>query len=183
MVRDDHGLHDNFFERYCGDTQVVRFTQIIDLIKDLQQEFNMAVLLITHDLPLVRKAADSVSIMHNGRIVEQNKTEALFENPRQDYTRKLLRAIPQESKKPAAGGKVLAAMQDITCAFTVKKTWQGLFKPRKISKFKAVDEVSLVIRQGTTLGIIGESGSGKTQMMLAMLGLLAEDGRVEQGRR
>ena len=152
--------------------------QILELIKDLQQEFQMAVLLITHDLPLVRKAAETVSIMHQGRIVEQGSTEAIFAAPEQDYTRKLLRAIPQESKKPAAGGKVLAAMQDITCAFTVKKTWQGLFKPRKISKFKAVDEVSLVIRQGTTLGIIGESGSGKSTLALCLLGLTSFQGTI-----
>ncbi len=152
--------------------------QIIELIKDLQQEFQMAVLLITHDLPLVRQAAETVSIMHQGRIVEQGDTEAIFAAPKQDYTRKLLRAIPQESKTPAAGGKVLVDMQEITCAFTVKKTWQGLFKRRKISRFKAVDEVSLAIRQGTTLGIIGESGSGKSTLALCLLGLTSFQGTI-----
>jgi ABC-type microcin C transport system duplicated ATPase subunit YejF len=152
--------------------------QILELIKDLQQEFQMAVLLITHDLPLVRQAAETVSIMHQGRIVEQGDTEAIFAAPKQDYTRKLLRAIPQESKTPAAGGKVLVDMQEITCAFTVKKTWQGLFKRRKISRFKAVDEVSLAIRQGTTLGIIGESGSGKSTLALCLLGLTSFQGTI-----
>ncbi|MCI5228332.1 MAG: ABC transporter ATP-binding protein, partial [Candidatus Electrothrix sp. AX2] len=69
--------------------------QILELINDLQQEFNMAVLLITHDLPLVRKVADRVSIMHQGQIVEQNQTERLFQHPQQDYTCKLLHAIPR----------------------------------------------------------------------------------------
>jgi ABC-type microcin C transport system duplicated ATPase subunit YejF len=151
--------------------------QIIELIKDLQQEFQMAVLLITHDLPLVRQAADTVSIMHQGRIVEQGGTEAIFAAPKQDYTRKLLKAIPQESKTPAAGGKVLVEMQGITCAFTVKKSWQGLCK-RKIISFKAVDEVSLAIRQGTTLGIIGESGSGKSTLALCLLGLTSFQGAI-----
>jgi ABC-type microcin C transport system duplicated ATPase subunit YejF len=155
--------------------------QILELIKDLQQEFQMAVLLITHDLPLVRQTADTVSIMHQGRIVEQDSTAAVFAAPKQDYTRKLLRAIPQESKKTAGGGKVLVEMQDITCAFTVKKSWQGLFK-RKISTLKAVDNVSIAIRQGTTLGIIGESGSGKSTLALCLLGLTSFQGRIRYCR-
>lgn len=156
--------------------------QILELIKDLQQEFQMAVLLITHDLPMVRKTADTVSIMYQGRIIEQDSTEAVFAAPQQDYTRKLLKAIPQESKTAAVTGRPLVLMQDINCAFTVKKSWDGVFK-RKITKLKAVDNVSLTIRQGTTLGIIGESGSGKSTLALCLLGLTPFHGTIRYCRQ
>jgi microcin C transport system ATP-binding protein len=151
--------------------------QILELIKDVQREFNMAVLLITHDLPLVRQVAETVSIMHQGRIVEQGNTEAIFAAPKEDYTRRLLAAIPQERKQPVTGGGPLVSIERLRCAFTVKKAWKGLFK-REISQFKAVDEVSLCIRQGTTLGIIGESGSGKSTLAFCLLGLSPFQGEI-----
>ncbi|XCN71321.1 MAG: dipeptide ABC transporter ATP-binding protein [Candidatus Electrothrix aestuarii] len=156
--------------------------QIIDLIKDLQKEFNMAVLLITHDLPLVHKAAESVSIMHKGRIVEQNSTEALFENPQQDYTRKLLNAIPNLHHQPAAQGRPLVHLQNIDCEFVVRRSWEGFFKERRFKRkktvLKAVDNVELTVRQGTTLGIIGESGSGKSTLAFCLLKLQTFKGTV-----
>ncbi|MCI5158156.1 MAG: ABC transporter ATP-binding protein [Candidatus Electrothrix sp. AUS1_2] len=156
--------------------------QIIDLIKDLQKEFNMAVLLITHDLPLVRKAADSVSIMHKGRIVELNTTEALFSNPQQAYTRKLLNAIPNIHHQPAAQGRPLIHLQDINCEFVVRRSWEGFFKERRFKRkktvLKAVDNVELTVRQGTTLGIIGESGSGKSTLAFCLLKLQSFRGTV-----
>ena len=156
--------------------------QILELIQDVQREFNMAVLLITHDLPLVRKAAQTVSIMHQGRIVEQGATEAIFAAPKQAYTRKLLAAIPQERKVPVAGGKPLVSIKGLTCAFTVKDAGQGGLFRRKNSQFKAVDDLSLTIRQGTTLGIIGESGSGKSTVALCLLGLTPFQGAIRYCR-
>ncbi|MCI5166723.1 MAG: ABC transporter ATP-binding protein, partial [Candidatus Electrothrix sp. GM3_4] len=164
--------------------------QILELIKDLQKEFNMAVLLITHDLPLVRKTADTVSIMHQGRIVEQNRTEALFKNPQQDYTRKLLNAIPRFHHQPAALGRPLVTLQNITCEFVTGMSWEGFFKERKFKRkktvFRAVDNVDLTVRQGTTLGIIGESGSGKSTLAFCLLKLQAFKGSIryftEEGR-
>ncbi|WP_420207890.1 ABC transporter ATP-binding protein [Candidatus Electronema sp. JC] len=156
--------------------------QIIDLIKDVQREFNMAVLLITHDLPLVRKAAETVSIMRKGRIVEQGGAEAVFAAPKEDYTRKLLASIPQERKAPAAaGGAPLVTIERLTCSFTVKERRQGLFR-RQVSQFKAVDDISLTIRRGTTLGIIGESGSGKSTLALCLLGLTPFQGAIRLRR-
>ena len=156
--------------------------QILELIKDLQKEFNMAVLLITHDLPLVRKVADTVSIMHQGRIVEQNRTEALFKNPQQDYTRKLLNAIPSFHHRPAAPGRPLVMLQDIRCEFVVGRSWEGFFKEKRFKRKKtvvrAVDNVDLTVRQGTTLGIIGESGSGKSTLAFCLLKLQAFTGSV-----
>ncbi|CAK8719182.1 nickel import ATP-binding protein NikD [Candidatus Electrothrix aarhusensis] len=157
--------------------------QILELIKDLQKEFNMAVLLITHDLPLVRKVADTVSIMHQGRIVEQNRTEALFKDPQQDYTRKLLNAIPRFHHQPAALGRPLVTLKDIKCEFVTSMSWEGFFKEKKFKRkktvFRAVDNVDLTVRQGTTLGIIGESGSGKSTLAFCLLKLQAFKGSVK----
>ncbi|WP_339133177.1 MAG: dipeptide ABC transporter ATP-binding protein [Candidatus Electrothrix sp. GW3-4] len=157
--------------------------QILELIKDLQKEFNMAVLLITHDLPLVRKTADTVSIMYQGRIIEQSPTESLFSNPQQDYTRKLLNAIPRVHHQPAALGRPLVQLQDINCEFVVSRSWEGFFTgktyKRKKTVVRAVDHVDLTVRQGTTLGIIGESGSGKSTLAFCLLKLQAFKGSVQ----
>ena len=155
--------------------------QILELIQDVQREFNMAVLLITHDLPLVRKAAATVSIMRHGRIVEHGATEAVFAAPKEDYTRRLLAAIPQERKTPVAGGGPLISIEQLTCAFTVKEAGQCLFR-RKTSQFKAVNGISLTVRQGTTLGIIGESGSGKSTLAFCLLGLTSFQGAIRLRR-
>ena len=143
--------------------------QILELIKDIQQEFNMAVLLITHDLPMVQKAADTVSIMHQGKIVEQNSSQKLFAHPREEYTRHLLAAVPSSSHTPSTGGDPLINMQGINCEFILGTSWKG-FK-RKKSVVKAVDNVDISIRQGTTLGIVGESGSGKSTLAMCLLKL------------
>ncbi len=143
--------------------------QILELIADIQEEFNMAVLLITHDLPMVRKAADTVSIMYQGRIVEQNSCEQLFAAPRQDYTRHLLDAVPSTSHDPSPGGEPLIEMKGVSCEFVLKTTWQGLRRKKTI--LKAVDNVDLTIRQGTTVGIVGESGSGKSTLAMCLLRL------------
>jgi ABC-type microcin C transport system duplicated ATPase subunit YejF len=150
--------------------------QILELIKDIQQEFHMAVLLITHDLPMVRQAADDVSIMYQGRIVEQNSCEKLFARPREQYTRHLLSAVPSESHRPARGKGPLVAMKNITCSFTLKTSWQGW--KRKKTVFKAVDNVSLTIQRGTTVGIVGESGSGKSTLAMCLLKLNRFDGDI-----
>jgi ABC-type microcin C transport system duplicated ATPase subunit YejF len=151
--------------------------QILDLIQDIQQEFGMAVLLITHDLPMVEKIADTVSIMHGGRIVEQGTVAAIFSQPREDYTRHLLAAIPAGIQETRIGGAKLIELTDIGCSFTVKTPWTLLFSRTK-SVRKAVDGVSLSLHAGTTLGLVGESGSGKSTLALCLLGLLPHDGQV-----
>ncbi len=143
--------------------------QILNLVGDLQQELNMAVLLITHNLPMVRQRADTISIMHQGRIVEQGNTAEIFARPKQDYTRRLLDAVPKEQKITVSGKKRLLEINGVTCAFALGSEWQGL--RRKKIMFNAVDRVSLNITQGTTLGVVGESGSGKSTLALCILGL------------
>ena len=95
--------------------------QILALIKDLQLEYSMAVLLITHDLPLVRKIADTVSIMHQGRIVEQGPTASVFAAPRDAYTKKLLAAVPSDTPPPRPAAPPLLRLHNIRCDFVLKK--------------------------------------------------------------
>ena len=151
--------------------------QILSLIKDLQNEYNMAVLLITHDLPMVRKIAETVSIMHNGRIVEQGTTDAIFSTPKADYTKHLLSALPKSKPEPIRPGKKLITMDRIQCEFIMKSGTKWLFKTQKTS-IKAVDDVSLTIQQGTTLGIVGESGSGKTTLGMCLLKMIPCNGDI-----
>ena len=151
--------------------------QILALIRDLQAEFGMAVLLITHDLPMVRKIADTVSIMHRGRVIESGPLAEIFARPQQDYTRHLLGAVPAGVQEPRAGGPPLIELADITCTFTLKSAWSGLFQRTK-KVIRAVDGVSLTLREGTTLGLVGESGSGKSTLALCLLGLASHTGTV-----
>ncbi|MBE9567722.1 MAG: ABC transporter ATP-binding protein, partial [Proteobacteria bacterium] len=149
--------------------------QILDLLSEIQQETGMSVLLITHDLNLVRKFANRVSVMHQGRIVECNTAENLFENPQHEYTKFLLDSQPD--KKIAtmeASDEVVLSTENLRCYFPVYK---GFFK-RKVDDIKAVDDVTLSLRSGETLGIVGESGSGKTTLGLAMFRLLASQGEI-----
>lgn len=158
--------------------------QILCLIKDIQAEYGMSVLLITHDLPMVQKIAETVSIMHQGRIVEQGSVRTIFADPQEDYTRHLLAAVPQGVQQPRSGGPKLIELQGITCSFAMKTQWSGWFRRQK-RIIKAVDDVSLSLNQGTTLGLVGESGSGKSTLALCLLGLSQFDGKVvyfpEQG--
>ncbi|WP_028579899.1 ABC transporter ATP-binding protein [Desulfogranum japonicum] len=154
--------------------------QILNLIRDLQQELNMAVLLITHNLPMVRKRSDTISIMHQGRIVEQGNTAEIFKKPKQEYTRHLLNAVPNEQKISVTGKKKLMELERVSCSFIMGYKWQGL--RRKKITFNAVDQVSLNIIRGTTLGVVGESGSGKSTLALCILGLNGYTGDIRYHR-
>ena len=151
--------------------------QILALIRDLQAEFGMAVLLITHDLPMVRKIADTVSIMHRGRVIETGPLAEIFARPQQDYTRHLLGAVPAGVQAPRPGGPPLVELTNITCTFTLTSAWSGLFQRTK-KVIRAVDGVSLTLHEGTTLGLVGESGSGKSTLALCLLGLAPCSGTV-----
>ncbi len=150
--------------------------QILDLLHEIQQDTGMSVLLITHDLNLVRRFANRVCVMHQGKIVETNDTEALFANPQNEYTRFLLDSEPDKKIATVeASDKVVLSAQNLRCYFPVYK---GFFK-RKVDEVKAVDDVSLTLCSGETLGIVGESGSGKTTLGLAMFRLLASNGEIK----
>jgi microcin C transport system ATP-binding protein len=149
--------------------------QILKLLKELQARFGMALLLITHDLGIVRKMADRVCVMTRGEIVEQEKATELFAFPRHPYTRRLLAAEPKgRAPVPETVPPVLLTASEIKVWFPIKT---GLFR-RTTGHVKAVDGVDLTVHEGQTLGIVGESGSGKTTLGLALLRLLDCEGRI-----
>ncbi len=140
--------------------------QILALLTELQQEFGMALLLITHDLNLVRRHSDRVAVMERGQLVETGPTEAVFAQPQHAYTRHLLASRPQRlvEAAPPNPTTVLRA-QGVKVDFAIA---QGLWR-KKV--FSAVRDVSLTVPRGQTLGIVGESGSGKTTLGMALLAL------------
>jgi len=150
--------------------------QILTLLKKLQAQFGMALLLITHDLTIVHKIAARVCVMTEGEIVESGPTAEIFERPRHAYTRHLLEAEPkgQPLAAPADAPAVMAA-QDVKVWFPIK----GGLLHRTVDYLKAVDGISVTVREGHTVGIVGESGSGKTTLGLALLRLLRSEGGIQ----
>lgn len=149
--------------------------QILKLLKELQAEFNMALLLITHDLGIVRKIADRVNVMTDGKIVETGTAEQIFLSPTHAYTKHLLGAEPKgvpPSVDPRA--PTLITAENVRVWFPIKK---GVLR-RTVDHVKAVNDVSFKLRSGDTLGIVGESGSGKTTLGLSILRLLSSTGRI-----
>ena len=140
--------------------------QILALLDDLQAEFGMAILFITHDLNLVRRFGHRVGVMERGRLVEQGTISEVFGHPRDPYTVKLINSRPQRAVVPVpADAPVLAAARDVDVDFVSAKGWFGK------DTFRAVRDATLELRRGETLGIVGESGSGKTTLGMALLAL------------
>ena len=149
--------------------------QILDLLKDLQRELGMAMLLITHDLGIVRKMANRTCVMKDGEVVERGPAEEVFTAPKHPYTKRLLDAQPKgEPPRFDMKAPVILEAEGLKVWFPVK---QGFLR-RTVSHIKAVDGVSFKLRGGQTLGIVGESGSGKTTLGLALLRLISSDGPI-----
>lgn len=149
--------------------------QILDLLKELQAETGMALLLITHDLSVVKYMADKVCVMKDGEIVEQNSCARLFSAPQHPYTTDLINAEPDGQAAPLAGDDApLMTAEHLRVHFPVKK---GVFGTGT-SVVKAVDDIGFTIAPGETLGIVGESGSGKTTLGRAMLKLQKAEGLI-----
>jgi microcin C transport system ATP-binding protein len=149
--------------------------QILKLLADLKTRLGMAMLFITHDLGIVRKIAERVCVMTNGKIVEQGPVAEVFSNPRHPYTQKLLAAEPKGRANPVpAGAPVVVEAGPVKVWFPIRRG----FLRRTVGHIKAVDGVSLRVREGETVGVVGESGSGKTTLGLAILRLTASDGPI-----
>ena len=149
--------------------------QILKLLKELQGKLGMAMLFITHDLGIVRKIADDVCVMQKGTIVEAGSVAEVFENPQHAYTRALLAAEPKGMPAPSnpAAAPIITG-DDIKVWFPIKRG----FLRRTIGHVKAVDGISLIVREGQTVGVVGESGSGKTTLGLALLRLIRSEGPI-----
>jgi peptide/nickel transport system ATP-binding protein len=144
--------------------------QILNLIKDLKTRYGMAVILITHDLTVVKQFADRVYVMQHGEMKEHNTTKALFANPQHPYTKRLLSSDPKGIAQPLKGSPAsMLEGKGVRVVYTLKKG--GLFKP-KYYDLVAVDSLSLDLKRGETLGLVGESGSGKTTFGQALIRLV-----------
>ena len=150
--------------------------QILALLAELQRRLGMAMLLITHDLAIVRRIADRVCVMRGGVIVEEGPADRIFRAPAHAYTRMLLAAEPKGAPLPddGAGADEALACHDLKVHFPIKT---GVIR-RTVGHVKAVDGVTLSLRPGRTVGVVGESGSGKTTLALALLRLVASTGPI-----
>jgi microcin C transport system ATP-binding protein len=149
--------------------------QILELLADIRKRLGMSLLFITHDLGIVRRIADVVCVMNNGKIVEQGPVEQVFTSPQHAYTKALLAAEPKpDPAPPRPNEEVIISSKDLRVWFPIKR---GLLR-RTVGHIKAVDGVSVAVRKGETLGVVGESGSGKTTLGLALLRLISSQGPI-----
>ncbi|VTQ34136.1 ABC transporter ATP-binding protein [Pseudomonas aeruginosa] len=153
--------------------------RLLELLQSLQRRLGMAILLISHDLNLVRRVADRVCVMRDGQIVEENACETLFRSPRHPYTRLLIEAEPGGLAEPVACRETCLEVRALSLDYPAPGGWL-----RRRAGLRAVHEVSLRLRRGSTLGIVGESGSGKSSLGQALLRLLPAEGQILfQGER
>jgi microcin C transport system ATP-binding protein len=149
--------------------------QILNLLAEMKARLGMAMLFITHDLGIVRKIADRVCVMTQGKIVEQGPVAEVFERPRHAYTQRLLAAEPKGRPEPVpSSAPIIVDAGPIRVWFPIRR---GFLK-RTVGYVKAVDDVSIAVREGETVGVVGESGSGKTTLGLAVLRLVSSIGPI-----
>ena len=149
--------------------------QILELLAEQQRKRGMAMLFITHDLTIVRRIADRVAVMQEGLIVETGPTARIFASPQHPYTRMLIAAEPGGEPDPAPdGAPTVVETEGLKVWFPIKR---GLLR-RTVGHIKAVNDANVAVRAGETVGIVGESGSGKTTVALAVMRLIASEGRI-----
>ncbi len=149
--------------------------QILELLAELQTRLGMSLLLITHDLGIVRKMADEIYVMQAGKVVEQNTTEALFASPEHPYTRQLLSAEPGKLPiRTSSDTEIILQGRQVSVRFPIKGGLLG----RVVDHVDACIDIDVTVRAGRTVGVVGESGSGKTTLGLALLRLIASEGDI-----
>ncbi|MEM8652766.1 MAG: ATP-binding cassette domain-containing protein, partial [Pseudomonadota bacterium] len=149
--------------------------QILELLKELQEKNGLSMLFITHDLGIVRRISDRCCVMQRGKIVEQGATSDIFAKPQHEYTQHLLSAEPKGSPPDTnLDASLVMSATDMKVWFPIKK---GLLR-RTVDHVKAVDGISLELREGQTLGVVGESGSGKTTLGMALTRLISSEGKI-----
>ncbi len=152
--------------------------EVLDLLRDLQREMGTAIILITHDMGVVAEMADRVIVMRQGRQVETAATTDIFAQPRADYTRALLAAVPRMGQgvfRPPVSSDPVARLSDVVVRYPLRGGLLG----RVTQNVHAVEHVSFDIRRGETFALVGESGCGKSTIAKAMVGLAPHQGRIE----
>lgn len=154
---------------------VIVAAKILKLLKKFQKDLGMSILLITHDLTIVKKLSDKTYVMKQGKIVEHNTTKKLFKNPQHSYTKHLLNSEPRGCAiKSISTPPVILRAENLSVEFLTKTNFFG----KALEVFKAVDNISIGIPEGKTIGIVGESGSGKTTLGMALLRLNKSSGNI-----
>jgi microcin C transport system ATP-binding protein len=149
---------------------------ILELLKRLQRERGLGILLISHDLGLVSRFAEDVAVMHRGKLVESGPVDDVLERPQADYTRHLIAAEPGGAPPaPQQDAPVILHADDLRVHFHGRRRYGGFGQRQTLA---AVDGVSLRLRRGETLGVVGESGSGKSTLALTLLRLIQSEGQV-----
>ena len=148
--------------------------KILSLLKDIQKNDDLGMLLITHDLNMVKKVADRILVMKDGKVVERGATKQIFSTPKEEYTQLLLSAEPPLRQAPEKSKDPILQVDNLKVWFPIKK---GLLK-KTVGHVKAVNHASLNLYPGHTLGVVGESGSGKTTVALALLRLVQSEGGI-----
>ncbi len=148
--------------------------QILDLLKSLQKKFKMSILFISHDLAVVKRIADYICIMKDGKIVEKNTKDKIFNFPKNKYTKKLISSQAKKKSSKNIRKNTILKVKNLKVWFPIKK---GIFK-RTVDNIKAVDHVSFNLNEKQTLGVVGESGSGKTSLVMAILKLIKSEGEI-----
>lgn len=147
--------------------------QIIDLLLDLKKKLNMAIIFISHNLRLVHKIADNIAVMYKGNLVEYGSSEQIFNNPQNDYTKKLISSnLPLNLQNKNENKNILTG-REIAVKFPLKKSFFG----KITEELTAVDHVNFDLTEGETLGIVGESGSGKTTLAMSVVNLVKYSGK------